>query len=63
MPAGPGRSRRERNARILGVATAIAAMTAAGLATGWPAPGISVALGVVVYGLARSAMRGDGEGT
>lgn len=44
---------RERTARLLGIATGAAAMTLAWLAIGWPAPGVSAALGLVVYGLAR----------
>ena len=53
MPRGSGNAERERNARLLGIATAVAAMAAAGLMIGWPAPGISAALGFIVYWLAR----------
>lgn len=44
-------------ARGLGVAAACASMVIAWLAIGWPAPGVSVALGLLVYGLARGAAR------
>jgi F0F1-type ATP synthase assembly protein I len=51
--APQNRRRRERRARLLGVAVALAAMVAASLTIRWPAPGISVALGMAAYLLAR----------
>lgn len=45
--------RRERTARLLGVAAALLAMTLATWAFRWPAPAIAVAIGLIVYGLAR----------
>ncbi len=47
---------RERRARILGVATALAAMAIATWWVRWPAPGVSVALGFGVYVLARGRL-------
>ena len=49
----PPRTRRERVARVAGVASALTAMTAAALSIGWPAPGVSVALGLAVYWVVR----------
>lgn len=49
--------RRERVARLLGIATALVVMAAASRAIRWPAPGIAVALGFGVYWLARGADR------
>lgn len=49
---------RERNARWLGVAAGTAGMTAAWLVIGWPAPGASAGLGLLVYLL----VRGQDEG-
>ena len=49
---------RETRARLLGLAVAAAAMATAYVAIGWPAPGVSVGAGVVVYALARRP-RGD----
>ena len=62
MSQGSGNEERERNARLLGVATAVAAMAAAGSTIGWPAPGISAALGFIVYRLARDWSRGEEDG-
>ena len=44
---------REHRARVLGVATALFAMAAASWWIRWPAPGVSVALGLAVYWMAR----------
>jgi F0F1-type ATP synthase assembly protein I len=44
---------RERRARVLGVATALVAMAAASWWIRWPAPGVSAALGLAVYWIAR----------
>lgn len=49
---------RERSARLLGVAVALAAMTASAFAIGWPAPGVSAGLGLAVYALASRRLRG-----
>jgi len=48
---------REWTARGLGVAAGCASMTIAWLAIGWPAPGVSAGLGLLVYGLARGSAR------
>lgn len=53
-------SRRERNARILGVAVALAFMAAAAFLIRWPAPGVAGLLGFAVYLVARR--RGDEPG-
>ncbi len=53
--------RRERRARVLGVAAALLSMAAASLAIGWPAPGVSVALGFAVYFIARGVPDRGGE--
>jgi EamA domain-containing membrane protein RarD len=46
-------SSRERTARFLGVAVALAAMALATWAIRWPAPAVSIGLGFAVYLLAR----------
>lgn len=49
--------RRERRARVLGVAAALVFMTAAALAIRWPAPGVAAVLGFAVYLVARGDSR------
>jgi len=46
-------SKRERRARLLGVAVALAVMVAASLTIRWPAPAIAAAIGFGAYFLAR----------
>jgi len=47
--------RRERVARLVGVGVALLAMILAWRSIGWPAPGVSIALGFGAYWLTRAA--------
>jgi len=47
------RSGKEARARLLGVGVALVAMVVASLTIRWPAPGVSVGLGLAVYLLVR----------
>jgi hypothetical protein len=59
--SGGGDRGRKWRARALGLATALLAMAGAWSLIRWPAPGISLALGLGVYWLARAPRADDGR--